>query len=379
MRVLHGPTNVGNQAWSLSSAERVVAARDGLDFKTCLADFFPAGFGYGGDLVYRKHTVSLMSKARRAVEMMGYGLRAARDYDLFHLYFGKSFLNPIPQIFFGYPDIKVMDALGRKCFMTFQGCDARSRGASKGRERSVCHECTNVWCDEKLDRIKRKNVELLAERCARVFCLNPDLVSQVPDAEFLPYCAYSPKPVCRSIGRRRFTVLHAPTDRDIKGTKYVLEAFAALQAEFDVDCVLVERLSHREALSLYRRADLVVDQLLAGWYGGVAVEVMQMGIPVIASICEEDLVHIPQGMKEDLPIIRATPEDIGEVLARAVSEPSRLSEIGMQSKAYVEKWHDALAIATAMIRVYHDPARSFWSEYMTLMGCSTRQNAVKGL
>jgi hypothetical protein len=372
LKVLHGPTNVGNQAWSLSSAERVVAAREGLDFKTYLADFFPAGFAYGGDLVYRKDASSLMSKALRAAEMMGYGLMAMRAYDLFHLYFGKSFLNPFPQLSFGYPDIRIMNALGRKCFMTFQGCDARSREASKSRQQSVCHECTHVWCDERLDRVKRKNIAILAANCARVFCLNPDLVCQVPNAEFLPYCTYSPKPACQRIPGRRPMVLHPPTDRDIKGTKYVIEAFTSLQAEFDVDCVLVENLPHHEALALYRRADLVVDQLLAGWYGGVAVEVMQMGIPVVASICEEDLVHIPREMKEELPIIRATPEDISEVLARAISEPARLSEAGVKSKAYVEKWHNPLAIARAMIRVYHDPGRSFWSEYRALMGYPTR-------
>jgi hypothetical protein len=368
LKVLHGPTNVGNQAWSLSCAERAVAASDGLDFKSYLVDFFPGGFSYEGDFVYRKQASTFMGKARRAAEMMGYGLKAARTYDLFHLYFGKSFMNPFPQFSFGYPDVRIMKALGKKCFMTFQGCDARMKGTAKSRERSVCQECTHAWCDEKLDKVKRKNIATLAESCARLFCLNPDLVSYVPGAEFLPYCAYTPKPACRLIKGKRPRILHAPTDRDIKGTKYVMEAFTTLQDDFNVDCVLVENVSHHEALALYRKADLVVDQLLAGWYGGFAVEVMQMGIPVVAYICEDDLAHIPRDMKAELPIIRATPGNVCQIVAKAIADTKKLDEVGEKSRAYVEKWHNPFTIARAMIRVYEDHRRLFWDEYRNLMG-----------
>ena len=33
---------------------------------------------------------------------------------------------------------------------------------------------------------------------------------------------------------------------------------------------------------MYAQADLVVDQVLIGWYGALAVETMAMGKPVIA-------------------------------------------------------------------------------------------------
>ncbi len=47
---------------------------------------------------------------------------------------------------------------------------------------------------------------------------------------------------------------------------------------------LVEGLHREEAKRLYERADLFVDQLILGWYGGVAVELMALGKPVIAHI-----------------------------------------------------------------------------------------------
>ena len=69
-----------------------------------------------------------------------------------------------------------------------------------------------------------------------------------------------------------------------------MEAADRLQREgvpFDLE--LIENLPNAEATRRYRDADLVVDQLLAGWYGGFAVEAMALGKPVIAYLRESDL------------------------------------------------------------------------------------------
>lgn len=85
-------------------------------------------------------------------------------------------------------------------------------------------------------------------------------------------------------------VIHAPSHRGAKGTAHILEAVDRLKAEgVAFEFVLVEKLSNTEARKLYERADLVVDQLLAGWYGGFAVEAMALGKPVICYLRDSDL------------------------------------------------------------------------------------------
>ena len=64
---------------------------------------------------------------------------------------------------------------------------------------------------------------------------------------------------------------------------------------------------HAEAMKLYAQADLVIDQLLAGWYGGFAVETMAMGKPVVCYIRAEDLQFVPPAMVAELPLIPARP------------------------------------------------------------------------
>ena len=48
----------------------------------------------------------------------------------------------------------------------------------------------------------------------------------------------------------------------------------------DADLEIVEGLHHDEAFERYRNADIVVDQLHAGWYGLLAIECMALGKPV---------------------------------------------------------------------------------------------------
>ena len=40
--------------------------------------------------------------------------------------------------------------------------------------------------------------------------------------------------------------------------------------------MVVENTPHTKALKIYEEADIVIDQVLIGWYGGFGVEVMKM-------------------------------------------------------------------------------------------------------
>jgi hypothetical protein len=100
-------------------------------------------------------------------------------------------------------------------------------------------------------------------------------------------------------------------------------------------------------------ADLLVDQLLSGWYGGVAVEMMALGKPVICYLRDKDLDFIGESMRADLPIIRATPKTIYEVLKDyLVRRRPELAEIGARSRTFVEKWHDPISIAGLLSEAY---------------------------
>ena len=112
---------------------------------------------------------------------------------------------------------------------------------------------------------------------------------------------------------------------------------------------------HAEAMKLYAQADLVIDQLLAGWYGGFAVEMMAMGKPVVCYIRAEDLRFVPPGMVAELPLVPARPDSLEDDLEAAIARRSEWPAWGRRGREFALRWHHPRRIAQAMIDIYRDP------------------------
>ena len=99
--------------------------------------------------------------------------------------------------------------------------------------------------------------------------------------------------------------------------------------------------------------------MLAGWYGGLAVETMAMGKPVACYIRDEDLGCLPAGMRGDMPVLRLSLDALEADLERIIGDPARLQEHGQHGREYVMRWHNPRRIAAAMVAAYADPESKF--------------------
>ncbi|MCO5090666.1 hypothetical protein [Bosea sp. (in: a-proteobacteria)] len=363
LRILHGPVNVGNQPWSLSRAERKLGLRSDvvINYNTWL--------GYPADRTLSEYGVkSVRNRLRRG----GFALGIPASYDVVHYYFGRSFL--LWEDWGGtfgksrwddrkaLLDVRLARAFGLRTFMTLQGCDVRQADRSHAINAiTMCREgaCPAfATCTTGLDDGRRAMIERLLPLMDRVFYLNPELGRFVAKGDFLPYCNVEiwDQEVSLPDPARRLRVVHAPSNGGIKGTNLLLPVLERLKQRFDFELILIENKPHAEAMALYRGADLAIDQLLAGWYGGFAVELMAMGKPVAAYIREEDRDFVPAAMWDELPVLRIDPRTLEDDLARILSAPGELVAAGRRSRAYVERWHDPMKTARAMARLYRDPS-----------------------
>ena len=103
----------------------------------------------------------------------------------------------------------------------------------------------------------------------------------------------------------------------------------------------MENIPNTQALKMYAQADLVVDQVLIGWYGAFGVEVMKMGKPLAVFIRDEDLKFIPKQMAADLKeaIININPSNIEQVLEHYIHNPEMLMFKAAAGLDYVNNWH----------------------------------------
>jgi glycosyltransferase involved in cell wall biosynthesis len=359
LRVLHAPVNVGNQPWVLSRQERTLGLSSDLivNYGTWLQ--YPAD-------KYLSANTGVMTYRDFAVRAWN-GYSAAIQYDVLHYYFGKSFLGEYAGSMFmrQFSDLRLARRLGKTIIMTLQGCDVRQSDRNSARNSvTMCHlgKCQYAAnCRSTLDPLRRKFINEVLPLCDRVFVLNPDLVNDVPKADFLPYASvdidsFQPSwPTTHGPIR----ILHAPSDESVKGTRFVVEAIEKLKHRWDIELILVKGLPYAEALKRYTSADLVIDQLLAGWYGGFAVEMMAMGKPVACYIRQSDLDHVPASMRTDLPLLPLNIDSLESDIERLLLQRQQWPEWGRNSREFVFRWHNPNRIAKAIIQVYRDPSSAF--------------------
>ena len=143
-------------------------------------------------------------------------------------------------------------------------------------------------------------------------------------------------------------VLHAPSSRRRKGTEHVIAACEQLPVELEI----VEGLHHDEARRRYERADIVVDQLNAGWYGLFAIEAMALGKPVVTFLHDEAVERTEHALGTKVPIVSATAETLTDRLRPLVEDAAERRRVGAASRAYVEQVHDVDRIADRLLSIY---------------------------
>lgn len=249
-------------------------------------------------------------------------------------------------------ELSLLRAFKKIILIQYQGDDARLGDYCLSHfDITPAQKVEPGYYSAETDTLKRKQIAILTRLAQKTYALNPDLLHVLPrDSEFLPYSHISLdewNPKYTQLEKRPLRFGHAPTHRGVKGTDLILEAADRLRKagyEFELD--LIEGLSNQEAKKRYTAIDVLIDQLYIGWYGGLAVEAMALGKPVLVYIREGDLVFIPKEMRKDLPFIQVTPTTIEAGMKLALDMPRHdLLALAHRSRAYVERWHDPLAIA----------------------------------
>ena len=243
--------------------------------------------------------------------------RLARETDIFHFYFGLTLLPKSVQ----FP---LLRALGKRSVMHFLGSDIRGRSAAQ-----------LAW----------------AQRAGARVVGSYDAIRWVPDAHVIPpgidVHAIVPEP---PTDRARPVVLHAPSSRAKKGTEHVIAACR----ELDVELEIVEGLDHREAFERYRHADVIVDQLNAGWYGVFAIEAMALGKPVVTFLRDEAVRKTQEAFGVDVPIVNTTAETLAGALRPLVESAEERRRVGRASRAYAEEVHDLERMTDRLLALYAD-------------------------
>ena len=297
LRVTLCPVNTAGVPWTNTQALR----RRGVDARLVVFERYKLHPEADWSLGAPSNSLLLSRQARQWAALA----RLLPRTDIFHFHFG---LTLVPQSL----QFPILRAARKKSVMHYLGSDIRGK------------------TPEQLAYGRKADAQVIGSY---------DAIRWVPEAEVIPpgvdLARIQPAPPS---DRARPLIVHAPSSRRRKGSEHVIAA--------------VEGLHHDEAFERYRAADIIVDQLNAGWYGLFAIEAMALGKPVVTFLHDEAVRRTEEAFGTPVPIVSATADTLREALRPLVADAARRRELGTASRAYVEQVHDLERVTDRLIDLY---------------------------
>jgi len=271
-----------------------------------------------------------------------------KNADIIHFNYGSSLIDP-PWRHHFLLDLPIYKSSIKKV-MTFQGSDVRMKydeaiATSREYEIMLGNKLTDSTKDGVITEgeVQRKleKISKISKYTDRSFALNPDLLENIPNGRFLPYPAplifKTPKPDYFQ-GNRPLKIVHMATNRVLKGTGLIESALKELSKNYEIDYDIIVKKSHTVASKALDWADVLIDQVCLGWYGGQAVEALIRGKPVLCYLRDDyRKTHMP---KEETGIISITHQTIGQEIAKIIDNPEKYKDLSIAGLSFVKSFHN---------------------------------------
>jgi glycosyltransferase involved in cell wall biosynthesis len=328
-RVLHGTMEIANQMSTLSQG----LSQEGVYSKTLC--YYPNYLKYQADYVH-----DLQSFANPVSDIKEVAAQFISDYDVFHFHYSTS-------LTLDYSDLPLLKSMGKKVLMHHWGSDVRLLSEAEKINPYIKVKTTD---EEMIKRTLYHLSQYIDHGIVADYELYLFIKDYYKNIHFIPQALNLEKyPFASLEKRKRPLLVHAPTSPEIKGSKYIVAALENLQHRYKFDFKLIQGMSHEEAKGWYSKADLVIDEILCGAYGMLAIECMSMGKPVISWLTDYIKGHYPS----ELPLLSANPDTIEQVIKNALDNRDMFPELGRKGRAYVEKYHDVKNVSKQLIELYH--------------------------
>ncbi|WP_417326351.1 hypothetical protein [Halarcobacter sp.] len=343
-KVYHGPINIGGIGGYISKY---------LRSKEYISEFIvwqDNTMRYNHD--YNLHIEKYGKYKQKLIIFLNF-LLAISKYDVFHFYGGITLLP------YGI-DLPFLKLFRKKIIMTYCGSEARLVGYVESKRNPFSHllkiDSNNPkYDDKKIKMIKWHSLwcdKILAPRniyASALFAANEKKVLKYP---WIHNLGFNTENLAREIKTNKVpTIVHAPSNRGIKGTEYIEKAIEKLKEKgLNFQYKRVEKIPNHIAQEIYKEADIIVDQLLIGGFGTLAVEGMGYGKPVVCYILDDvKKEHYP-----DCPIYNANIDTIEKRLEALIQDENLRLELGQKGVKFVKKYFDNKTILKEMEKIYEE-------------------------
>jgi hypothetical protein len=221
-------------------------------------------------------------------------------YDIFHFISGETLLpRKLRRL-----ELWTYKLFGKRVVMQFVGADIRSPEYITWKDKHMA-----AYLDGKTDFPKTKPWQNKLIRDAvkyadYILVSTPDLLELIPKAHYFPVVIDLEKferelqahPPANNPATPAVTILHCPSNVQVKGTEYIHDILKRVALNFPDTVHLILPAEQRkkgatnyastryDLFKLYQEADIIIDQMIIGWYGLQSIEGLIAGKEVVCYI-----------------------------------------------------------------------------------------------
>lgn len=267
------------------------------------------------------------------------------NFDVFILPFRSRFFDEMPLL--SFLEFQLIHLAGKKVILNPYGGDIQYPEVWSSSSDKTMHVLFKAWMQDpyysNVETSKTKKNIRYCERHADAIIASlewPDYLSKI---DYYFHMRINPSVPNRDKNAPFFSdeikILHATNHPHFKGTEYIKQAVREL-SQSGVKCSLkiLEGTENKIVLREVDKSDIVIDQLLAGAYGRLAIEAMALGKPVMCYLREDFIKIYPQW--NQCPIINVNIDTLKDKILEFISlSINKRQEIEDKSKEYIEKFH----------------------------------------
>lgn len=320
--IFHGLSEVAGQAYNSVKGLR----ENGYNADLMIWNSNPTGYPY--DYSFNINKKQCYKFPLWIIKILYKEIQILKKYQIFHFHFGRSMLMN--------HDLWLLKKTGKKIFFEFHGSDLRDYRTAKYLNPYVQYDAAVLKHDYK------KRTKKIVKYADGIILHDTELLKYIPsnysNIYIVPLRVDLDKfhPSVENKEESFVTIVHAPTYRAGKGSQDIIRIVNELRKTYSINFVLVEKKTQNEALEIYSKADIIIDQICAGTYGVFAIEGMALGKPVITYITED----MKESFPDELPIVSANKDSLKEKLIELIKSKDKRLLIGINGRKYVEQYHD---------------------------------------
>jgi len=299
-----------------------------------------------------------------------WAIHAIIKYDVFIFGFGRS-------LFRNNLDLLILKFLGKKVVMNIaHGADARPPyisgstvlNTTDSEKRAKKLRILTKKKKNKIEFIEKYATHIIGSPCSSYYFLKNSFINT-----FMIGAPYSfnetgiptPQRVDQLDSEKNsgsVTILHAPSDTNVKGTKVIKNIITKLKNDgYTIDFKYVNNKSNLIILNELKNCDFIVDQAYSDTpMSGFSSEAAWYGKPaVVGGYAKEYLEPL---IASDMwpPSAYCLPEELEETIRRLIDDPNYKQKVGSSAYKFIRSSRHVKSVASKYVRIINDDIPNEW-------------------